>query len=493
MKRIVYILFAVVLAAESLCAQQLDSAAKAGLGGRIEEYFGALAGESLEVQKAEADFMIELSADSLIRQFTATKIYEHYVNSPVMGAENVAVHVFDKWFSDGKLKMNSDMDFLNARIFADFNRRSLIGEMAPELEMEMRDNSKVSLFDADDPLGRWRVLYFYDTGCAKCKLESILLRNMLITEDFPVEFYAIYSGDDRDAWDSYVQERFAVDGTSAKVVHLWDPGLDSDFQRKYGVIQTPRMLLVNPQGVIVGRGLDAKALGQMLDRIFDAPELQYGSDESFELFDGIFEGAATAEEVKRVADYMETSTLGQGNTLMFKQLIGDLLYWISNRPGEIFKEGAGYLIDEKILSRPEIWNTADDSLKVVGLAGFMDGLLSKAEPGTHIPGLKVPAERLKSGKSKSGEFRLDKLGGSRNIIIFYTEGCANCEAEKAAARRLASSEKGTLILMVNVDEIMESYPQLASELFEAFDLSTLPFILETDKKGLILRRYITLQ
>ncbi len=495
-----------LLSTNALLAQQLDSLTKVSLGSRIEEYFGALAAEPLEVQKAEADFMIELSADSLIRQFTAECIYEHYLSSPVMGAENVAVHVFDRWFAHGPLKMEDDFDFLNARIFAEFNRQSLVGEKAPALVMETDDGSTVELFCGGDAGGKWRILYFYDAGCTKCKLESMLLRNMLMTSDFPVEFYAIYAGDNREAWDAYVAERLNVGESAAKVVHLWDPELDSDFQRKYGVIQAPRLLLVDPEGIIVGRGLDAKALGVMLHGIFDVPELEYGSEESAALFDGIFEGGATVEDVRRIADYIETST--EGNTVMFRQLTGDLLYWLSVKSGEAFKEGADYLIDNKILSRPEVWKTADDSLKVVGLAQFIDGLLEKARPGTLVSGLKVPGERIRKGRAtgaasgasaseasvrvRAGEYRLDRLGGKRNIIIFYTEGCANCDAEKAAAWGLAAGDRRARVLLVNVDRILATDPDLAAELFEAFDLSTLPFLLETDRKGLIRRRYHTL-
>ncbi len=483
-------MFLLILNSGTVNAQQLDSLAKASLSSKIEAYFGALAGESLEVQKAEADFMIELSADSLVRQFTAAKIYEHYIGSPVMGAENVAVHVYDRWFRDGKVKMNSEMDFLNARIFADFNRLSLIGERAPELVMEAMDGSHVELFAGQDEPGVYRVLYFYDSGCAKCRLESILLRNMLSTENFPIEFYAIYSGDDREAWETYVNEKLAVEQSAAEITHLWDPELDSDFQRKYGVIQTPRNFLVNPEGMIVGRGLDAKTLSAMLHDIFDEVKLEYGGEESVKLFDGIFEGGTTVEDVKKIADYIEESTMG--NEMMFRQLTGDLLYWLSIRSGEAFKEGTEYLIDNKILSRPEIWKSSDDSLKVIGLAQFIDGLLEKAAPGTKIAGMKLPAEKLKGIKSKSGDYRLDKLRGQRNIIIFYTEGCANCDAEKAAARELAATDRKVRILLVNVDEILSSSPDLATALFDSFDLSSLPFIIETDRRGLIIRRYLTL-
>jgi hypothetical protein len=45
-----------------------------------------------------------------------------------MGAEAVAIHVLDKWFIDGPVRMYDDVDLLHARIFADFNRQSLIGE-----------------------------------------------------------------------------------------------------------------------------------------------------------------------------------------------------------------------------------------------------------------------------------------------------------------------------------------------------------------------------
>ncbi len=490
MKKILYILFIILLNTSFLCAQQLDSLTRASLGSKIEAYFGALAGEPLEVQKAEADFMIELSADSLVRQFTAVKIYEHYVESPVMGAENVAVHVYDRWFRDGKLKMNSEMDLMNARIFAEFNRRSLIGEKAPELVMEAMDGSVIELFGGESAPGIYRVLYFYDSGCAKCRLESILLRNMLATEDFPIEFYAIYSGDNREAWEAYVKERLAVEQSVAETRHLWDPELDSDFQRKYGVLQTPRLFLVDPEGVIVGRGLDAKTLSVMLHNIFDEVKLEYGGEESARLFDEIFEGAATIDDVRRIADYIEDST--QGNDVMFRQLTGDMLYWLSARSGEAFKEGTAYLVDNKILSRPDIWKSPDDSLKVIGLAQFVDGLLGKAEPGTKIADLKLPAEKLKGSKSKFGEYRLDRLRGQRNIMIFYTEGCANCDAEKAAARELAAADRRTRILLVNVDEILSSSPGLATALFDSFDLSSLPFIIETGRKALILRRYITL-
>ena len=98
---------------------------------------------------------------------------------------------------------------------------------------------------------------------------------------------------------------------------------------------------------------------------------------------------------------------------------------------------------------------------------------------------------------------LPKLKGERNIIIFYTEGCEICKAEKQAAREVlaqaqstdkavAKSARKINVLMVNVDRIMASQPDLAARLFDSFDLSTLPFIITTDRKGIIQHRYYSL-
>ena len=263
----IIVLLALASGSSGLDAQQLDSAKTAALEERLTEYFELLKYESIDVQKAEADFMIEAAADPAVRQAVALRIYDHYLGSPVMGAEAVAIHIYDKWFEPGKVSIGSDMDLISAKIFAEFNRQSLIGEKAPELVMETLRGDTLRLFTDRRKFAqkgdRHKVLFFYDHGCAKCKMETVLLGNLLQTEDYPIDFYAIYTGDDKEAWENYVAERFDVNPSNSNVYHLWDPSLDSDFQRKYGVVQTPRLYLVRPDGVIKGRGLNARALSQI--------------------------------------------------------------------------------------------------------------------------------------------------------------------------------------------------------------------------------------
>ena len=498
MKRLIIILAAFLAAAVISSAQQLDSAKRVLLDEKLAEYTAAIEREGVQAQKEECDFLIGSSTDSLVRQYVALRLYDHYMSSKVMGAEAVAIHIFDTWFLPGKVSMGDDMDLMTARVYAEFNRQSQIGMQAPELTMEAMGGDIVTLFPSGDNVkDRHSVLFFYDTDCAKCKMESILLSHLLEEEDYPIDFYAIYTGDNRESWEAYVAERFDFPTGRTKVTHLWDPTLDSDFQRKYGILQTPRMYLIRPDQVIKGRGLDTYALALMLNEILAHPDLDYGNPQMDPLFDNLL-AHSTETGVKAAADYLAQSQLHAGDTTMCRQLLGDFLYYLAPKTGQAMKEGTKYLINEYILGRNDIWNTADDTLKVVGFAEIMDDLLSKSMQGSRIADIKVPGELLTAAKSAKKTMNLRKLKGESNIIIFHTNGCNICAAEIAAARNIISQldrkQKNKIkVFLVNVDDIMASDPALASKLFDSFDLSSLPFIISTDKKGIIDSRYVTLR
>ena len=471
-------------------AFQPDSVKMAALNLKLEEYLKAISLESLDVQKQECDFIIGSTSDSLVRTAVARKVLSSYMDSPLMGAEAVAIHLLDNWFLNGKVSMPSEMELLNARIYADFNRQSLLGCHAPALELKNDDGSLQTVLPNDRH--RYMVLYFYDADCAKCMIQSILLRNLL-----DLDFIAVYTGDDLKEWKEYIETSLDVSSEAVTVSHLWDPEVDSDYQRKYGVIQTPRMFLIAPDGVIIGRGLDAKALSRMLQEIFAEKKLDYGTDESVALFDMVFGKDAVPSdksEVMAVADHIAASTMEKGDTVMFRQMTGDLLYYLSSKREESFREGLDYLIDEYILSRPKVWRSEDDSLKVVGMAQVMDDLLSKAAPGSGIASVKVPGELVSSRADKVKVKSLDRIGGKRNYIMFFAQGCNVCAEEKKAMRAMLedrASSRGVKVFLVDMDDILMTDPDLASSLFDAFDLTSLPFIVETDAKGVVLRRYVS--
>ena len=190
---------------------QLDTSVTNSLGKKLDQYMALLEMEPVRVKCEEADFLIESCSDSLVRQFTAIRLYSHFMDSKLMGDEAVSIHIFDKWFAPGTVRMQSELEFMNARIFAEFNRQSLIGMKAPELTLEDMDGNWHSLFEDGIFSDRLSVLFFYDSGCPTCKMESIMLRNILGDRKYRLNFYAVYTGHSREGWEEFVSSYLGMD------------------------------------------------------------------------------------------------------------------------------------------------------------------------------------------------------------------------------------------------------------------------------------------
>lgn len=460
----------------------LDSATTAALESRLEEYFAAMEREPVQVKIGECDFMLESCTDSLVRQYVAVRIYDHFLGSNVMGDEAVAVHMVDDWFIPGKVSMYSDIDMLNARVYAEFHRSSLIGMEAPRLTLRALDGSAVTA-----PVqGAASVLFFYDTSCAKCKLEMLRLREYLPQLDVPLEFFAVYTGVSEEQWKEFIDTRWDFDVPSVRVHHVWDPELESNFQMLYGVLQTPQMLLVGPDGIIAGRSLDTDALAQLLPSVLPQA-YEYGSNTS--LFESLFDGEGTsAANILEMAEYIKEQALARSDSTMCRHMLGDMLYYLMDTPGEEVKLALRTFITMYVEGDPALWNDPADVRRIVRPAEVCKDLLDRVPVGSRIPRMKVRGVLLKDGGpvdlSDVRTRRLRSLRGNPSYILFHTPGCSTCDAELEAVRSVFEAEPGARVLLVNPEEN-------GIELLDAFDLSVLPFALRMDRKGTVLARYIS--
>lgn len=133
-----------------------------------------------------------------------------------------------------------------------------------------------------------------------------------------------------------------------------------------------------------------------------------------------------------------------------------------------------------------------EALRQVIALGAIRGDLyySRAAVGTRIADMSIPASRVngKDGTSEEGLYSLRKVGGRHNYIVFYTPGCEHCQEQLAAVRQALGRRDRALL--VNIDELILSHRELASELFDTFDLTLMPHIIKTDKRGKILDKYL---
>lgn len=237
----------------------VDSTKVAAMDSLLVKFYKALEREDFAEKERAADFLIGTVSDSLLKQHVAVDIFDYYRYSKLMGDESVAIYVYDKWFAPGKVSFYGEMSQLDADVFVKFNRNSQLGMTAPVVELYKANGKKTAIPRG----GRTSIIFFYDTSCAKCRLESKLFPQILEKIDFEMDFYAVYSGCDNKSWRQFRKE-FRIKNKKIHVMHLWDPELDSGYQLEYGVTGTPRIFMVEPQGSILGRRLEVENIIQLL-------------------------------------------------------------------------------------------------------------------------------------------------------------------------------------------------------------------------------------
>lgn len=260
MRRIALIL--TLLALSLSAAAQVDSLRFERLDSALTYYTAAMEPLDVVAKGQECDFIIGTASDSLDIQHIALWLWDHYKESRLMGEEAVAIHIYDKWFKTGKVAMRSEFDRMDADIFVTFNRSTLLGSRAPVIALRNPRGRSVEI-PSD---GTYSILYFYDTSCGKCKVESKLLPSVLAKVDFPATFYAVYAGSEKQSWRRFRRE-FKVKNRNLDVVHLWDPDIESDYLRLYGVMSTPRLYVTDEEGVILGRRLEVENLQEIIHYI----------------------------------------------------------------------------------------------------------------------------------------------------------------------------------------------------------------------------------
>ena len=137
------------------------------------------------------------------------------------------------------------------------------------------------------------------------------------------------------------------------------------------------------------------------------------------------------EHILDVADYLAARTFGEGNTDSFKQVEGDLLYFLSQQKEEVYKDAIIPFV-KRYISNEDIWDTPEDKAQVLSLGEFLSEMTARTPVGSEIPDLTVPGVLRRKPfpifvkGAKEGNYSLKKLKGSPSYIVFYSPNCSSC-------------------------------------------------------------------
>ena len=440
-------------------------------------------------------------------------MYRYYRDSRIMGYDEIAIYVADNYFLNGKYNLPDEEARLEMRLFADANRRSLIGMRASVMTMQDPAGNDIRFPEGEQD---YSILYFYDDECPACQRMTPTLMQYLSRSDEDINFtvYMVYTQDDRERWMDYV----------AKVVHpfdlpdnvslfnLWDPEMSSDFLTAYGVISTPKLFLVDRNGVIIGRELTPTALSQVVE----LNESQMTATE--ELFEQIFlpmaNTADTTEIVETIDMFFEDS---KDNPDFFHEIFYELYQYLKASPSYTLQQGAAYLANKYIAGMPELWETVEFTDKGVSHGSVIRADYQSVKDFIDQTALAVlmfyrnpldkPVTDLTLRTLNNKKQSIYDLKARYTVLYFYDMNCALCNAVSDAVdkiqRRYDPSEVCVAAIYTGKDGKWKRYVKeqdrawvdlwdrkRESGMFDKYDLMDVPAIYLLDENKVTLAKDI---
>lgn len=447
----------------------------------VGEYLESLDGQPVSVIESKVDRLIGAAGDSSAMAKTAALCYDRYLRSPIMGYESVSLHIADNYFLNRKLAWPVEGGLTMLELFAEFNRNSMIGCRAPALAATDPDGRTVTIPDSK---AVYKAIYFYDTQCTQCKVQTPLLKRYLKSySGEPLVFYAFNTQADSSSWLAAAAAFDSLKGPQTEIVNAWDPNDSCDFHRLYGVLSTPQLYLVDRQNAIVGRHLDATALEQLLSSL----QAQSKQEEAF--FDQYFSSIGDSDEDmnKSIDDfYIRTA----GDSTLFCNTFYDLYRYLKSRNYYSEQCGAVYLAEKYIIGKPEMWpqDIVQQCTEAVSL--FRRNPLGETPSDLFLQDARGRNRRMLENDGKSA------------VLFFYDLDCPVCKAatEEMKSMRRLMRKKGVKVVSIYIGSDAARFKKESrslpfswtklwdgngySQMHDKYNLSALPaiYLLDKDKK-----------
>lgn len=372
---------------------------------KVEQYLGMIQYNPNDTIIKYVDSLISKGGNRELQNRLGYCAYNYFYNSNIMGQESVAVAVAQNWFLSNKLDWpNAEGKFL-LRTFVEFNRHSLIGMEAPELQLTDTSGRAVPLHSID---AEYTIIYFYTDDCASCTKETPLLVDYVNEyQDGVVAVYAVYANDNQERWKEYINRELFVYNPFVEWVNVYDPDYSSGFQMLYNVVKTPQMFLLDKEKKIIGRGLDVKALKELLE------VKNNERDQMRELIEGFFVPlAGDTLQIQGGIDMFYNRSKDDPN--LMREFMEEIYTTLGRSEDYSLQQGAVYLAEKYILGTPEIWRNNFIQRVLEDIAAYKMNRL-----GTIATDLEL---EMPDGSS----INLSDVTTDYKVLYFYRPNCGIC-------------------------------------------------------------------
>lgn len=408
---------------------------------KVQQYLTLLQYNHNDTIIKHVNSLIAEGGNSELQARLAYTAYDFFYHSSIMGQEGIAVDIAQNWFLNGKLEWPNKEGLFMLKTFVEFNRHSLIGMEAPELNLPDTTGTQVALHSL---MGEYTILYFYTDDCITCRKETPMLVDFVNEySNAPLSVYAVYANDNATRWKEFINEGLYIYNPFTEWANVYDPDYSSGFQMLYNVIKTPQMYLLDRNKVIIGRGLNVKALKELLAAKTAEKE------KTRELIENFFAPMATdTARIKEGIGMFYNSC--KDNPDMFREFMEEIYTTLGRSQDYALQYGAAYLGEKYIVGMPEKWNSSIVERVKSEISSF------------NMNRLGSQAAELELERADKSPIKLSDVSTKYKVLYFYRPNCGMCAEVTPKMAELYNKYRDLADIEFVAINLGNSYPEWIS-------------------------------
>ncbi|MGG7660949.1 thioredoxin-like domain-containing protein [Dyadobacter sp. BHUBP1] len=225
---------------------------------KIERYFKNLVVQVPDSIIKDADLMVKkVSPNKDLKAWTVFYITNQYENPKTVGTEAVWVYMANKYYLSGEMGVSEDVKKRIAEKVATM-KDLLVNKTFPALTLTDPNGKKVSVQSID---ANYTVLFFFAPTCGHCKEASPVLKAFYDKNKANgIKVMTISTEHNIEEWKSFVKTYHLEE-----LINGYDALNQIDFNRKFDVVTTPTIYILDKNKKIIARKMPVEQLEDFLN------------------------------------------------------------------------------------------------------------------------------------------------------------------------------------------------------------------------------------
>ncbi|KQS24751.1 alkyl hydroperoxide reductase [Dyadobacter sp. Leaf189] len=225
---------------------------------KLDRYFKNLVVQVPDSLIKDADAIVKkVSVNKDIKTWVVFYIANQYENPKTVGTEALWVHMAEKYYLSGDMDVTAEN---KKRIAEKVNtlKYLLVNKTFPPLSLTDQNGKKVSVQTIP---AEYTVLFFYAPTCGHCKEASPVLKAFYDKNKAKgIKVIAISTEHNMEEWKSFIKNYHLED-----VINGFDALQQIDFNRKFDVVTTPTIYILDKNKKIIARKMPVEQLEDFLN------------------------------------------------------------------------------------------------------------------------------------------------------------------------------------------------------------------------------------